>query len=175
MERIKEVFNVLFSEEQNPYFQVSEDNRIAIPFTILEGKPSFVKTIISMLFERESKIDVSFLKSYIPKGFKNPRSFENKTLHSTINIKNWEEHRITKMEFGDILIYVTVKDIMSEEIYNYILTLLKGKKDAYIGFYNDYYLMTVDTDEILIFARDTELIFPVKVLVDKTLDSRNKT
>lgn len=172
MDRIEEVFNVLFSDEQKPYFQVSEDNRIVIPFSNLEGKPSFVKTIISLLFDRDSKIDVSFLKYYIPKGFKKTRSFENKTLHNTINIKNWEERRITKEEFGDDLVYVTVKDILKEEIFKYILTLLKGKKDAYIAFYNDDYLLTIDSDEILIIVKDKELIAPVKVLVDETLDSR---
>ncbi|KRF65058.1 hypothetical protein ASG99_02375 [Bacillus sp. Soil768D1] len=58
-----------------------------------------------------------------------------------IEIKNWKEYYLMEKEFGDTLIYVSIKDIKPDEVFKYILTLLNGKRDAYIVFYNDDYLI----------------------------------
>ncbi|KON67012.1 hypothetical protein AKG34_23830 [Peribacillus butanolivorans] len=52
-----------------------------------------------------------------------------------IEINNWKEYYLVEKEFGDTLIYVSIKDIKPDEVIKYIMTLLNGKRDAYIGFY----------------------------------------
>ncbi|MCO0599182.1 hypothetical protein NGI46_17365 [Peribacillus butanolivorans] len=49
-----------------------------------------------------------------------------------IEINNWKEYYLVEKEFGDTLIYVSIKP---DEVIKYIMTLLNGKRDAYIGFY----------------------------------------
>lgn len=132
---------------------------------MLKEEPLKIKRIISILFERESKIDVSFLNSYVPNGKKIPRYFHKRSLHNTIDIRNWKEYHITDAEFGDTKIFVTIEAINSKEVGKYIQTLLKGKKDLYIGFYNDEYLMTIDTDEMIIIAKSSNLLIPIMELV----------
>ncbi|MFU2017739.1 hypothetical protein ACM6Q7_22195 [Peribacillus butanolivorans] len=51
-----------------------------------------------------------------------------------IEINNWKEYYLVEKEFGDTLIYVSIKDIKPDEVIKYIMTLLNGKRDAYIGF-----------------------------------------
>ncbi|MFD4816458.1 hypothetical protein [Peribacillus butanolivorans] len=51
-----------------------------------------------------------------------------------IEINNWKEYYLVEKEFDDTLIYVSIKAIKPDEVIKYIMTLLNGKRDAYIGF-----------------------------------------
>ncbi|MGH2317974.1 hypothetical protein ACRC6Q_09400 [Planococcus sp. SE5232] len=157
MERIEKEFSVVFSAEQSPYFQVNEERRLAISFNQIKGKASFQQAFIRLLFGDESRIDVTFFKSYSSDNSKRFTCFEKKALHQTIRIRNWREDLVLKQDHDDFrLSYATVQDIAPSDVLAYIRSIARGKKPSYIGFYNNRYLLTVDTDEFIVISKDSK-------------------
>lgn len=156
MERIEKEFSVVFSAEQSPYFQVEEARRFAFTFNQAKGRPSFQKQLIEMLFGDASRIDLLFLKSYVPGSNKRPRSFEKRALHQAFFIRNWREYVVFKQELDVCLIYVEVQDITPLDVFAYIRSIARGKKPSFIGFYNNRFLLTVDDDEFIVISKSSE-------------------
>ncbi|GKV68379.1 hypothetical protein NCCP2716_08770 [Sporosarcina sp. NCCP-2716] len=167
MERIKKNFGIAFHSEQMPFFQIAEGRKLCIPLELLQQKPLLAKHLVAGLFKRDSKIDVSFLKSYIPHGHTTSRYDVKISLHHTIDIRNWKEQEFEKDYFKDILRYITIEDVKSDEVYRYLLSLLRGKKAMYVGFYNDDYFMQANSDEVVIISRHDELIPPIQELLEQ--------
>lgn len=169
MERIRKEFNIVFSGEQSPYFQVNEDKRLALPLSFFKERPAYIKQLIWFVFDRNSKIDTTFLKFYIPYNFKKPRFYEKYSLHKSITIKNWEETLVKREDSDAALAFVTVRNLLVDEVHNYFRSILKGKRNSFIGFYNDEFLMMIDSDEVILLAKNSESIRQIHLLSKKFL------
>lgn len=156
MERIEKEFSVLFSAEQSPYFQVEEERRLSFSFNQAKGKASFQQAFIEFLFGEQSRIDLAFLKSYTLGKNNRFVSFEKKSLHQTIRIRNWREDLVLKQDQESRLSYVTIQDIAPLDVLAYIRSIARGEKPSYIGFYNNRYLLMVDDDEFVVISKSPE-------------------
>lgn len=167
MKRIEEQFRILFSAEQSPYFQAEEKRRMAIQHQEIEANAGYLQRIISSLFDEDSRIDLTFLKSYMPYGFKKPRCFEKQALHQAFVIRNWKEEYIDRQETEAVLYYATVKSVSSEEVFQYVKGIIQGKKPSFIAFYNDRYMLDVNSDEVVIIAKSKEDIHALRKFLQK--------
>ncbi|MDN7227958.1 hypothetical protein QWY15_11675 [Planococcus sp. N064] len=167
MKRIEEQFGILFSAEQSPYFQAEEEHRMVIQHQELKERAGLVQRTSTFLFAEDSRIDMTFLKSYMPHGFKKPRCFEKQALHRAFVIRNWKEEYIDRQESEAILHYATVKSVSSEEVFQYVKGILKGKQPSLIAFYNDRYMLEVNSDEVVIIAKNKEDINVLKKFLQK--------
>ncbi|TWT09329.1 hypothetical protein [Planomicrobium sp. CPCC 101079] len=158
MKRMETEFNVLFSDEKSPYFQVEARKRMAIPFRKLKGRPMVQKNLVLQLFGGASRIDLTFFKLYQPSRSKKAIPFEKKSLHKSFRIKNWKEHYVAGQDMETTLTYVTITGVAPDEISAYIRSLSRGKSPSLISFYNDQYMMTVDDDEFVVIAKSNEEI-----------------
>lgn len=165
MERIEQEFSILFSDEQSPYFQVDSTLRWAFPFQKLRGKPSAQKSFIKVLFTGHGQIDLTFLKSYANGASKHFRSFEKHSLHQVIHIQNWREDVIRKEDDTAHLSYVTMQNIAVREVLAYIKSIARGKRPAFIAFYNDRYLLMVDDEECVVISRIEEDLNAAKSMI----------
>ena len=100
MDRIEENFNIKLFDDLTPYIQAAEEKRIYLFTNSFEGKKSSLIKLVKFLFDSESKIDTSFLKAYIPNGFRKPIRTEKQVLHGAIQLNNWKEFYYTEIEFG---------------------------------------------------------------------------
>lgn len=170
MKRIENNFNIVFSDEQSPYFQAEDTKRLVFPLQVLKKKPSFLNRLIFLLFDDSSQIDLTFFNSYTAENSSRPRYFTKQSLHKTISIRNWEEHQVRKPDSGEIMSFVTLKNIAATEIKRYTRALLKGKGASYVGFYNDHYLMLVDDDEVVIIVKHIERLVEIKICLQEVED-----
>lgn len=167
MKRIEEQFGILFSAEQSPYFQAQEERRMVILHQELKECAGFMQRIITFLFEEDSRIDLTFLKSYMPYGFKKPRFFEKQALHQSFVIRNWKEEYLDRQETEAVLHYATVKSVSSEEVFQYVKGIIIGKQPSLIAFYNDHYMLDVKSDEVVIIAKNKEDIHALRKFLQK--------
>lgn len=163
--RIEENFNIKLYDDLTPYIQADEEKRMYLFTNSFEGKKSSLIKLVEFLFDSESNIDTSFLKAYIPNGFRKPIRTEKQVLHGAIQVNNWKEYYYTEIEFETTLIFATVEDIKSSEVIEYIRSIMDGKKETLISFYNDYYFITVDADEINIIVKDIDLLKELKLFL----------
>lgn len=162
MKRLKKNFNVNFTAQQPPFFQVSEKRKMIIPFGVFRHSPSLLKNVISHLFKGNSQIDATFLYSHIPNGQTKSRRFAKGSLRRSFTISNWNEYSKITEEFRDTLLYVTIEDVKMGEVVHYANSLLRKKKNLYIAFYNNSYYLQIDHDELVIIAISNELAGSLK-------------
>ncbi|MCM3612689.1 hypothetical protein M4S82_15695 [Planococcus sp. MERTA32b] len=67
------------------------------------------------------------------------------------------------------LAFVTVRNLLVDEVYKYFRSILKGKRNSFIGFYNDEFLMMIDSDEVILIAKNSESIRQIHLLSKKFL------
>ncbi|AST94645.1 hypothetical protein [Shouchella clausii] len=165
MERIQNTFGITFYADEAPIFQIDSKRQLVIQTDAFKGKPTRLRKLTSFMFDRSSVIDVIFLKSYLPLGFKKPIITTN-ILHNTVKVKNWKEFHHKEETFGMTRNFVIVTDVKAHEVYNYSRAIIKGKRPSFIAFYNDEYFYGINDDELSIISRTPTHIEELKSYLD---------
>ncbi len=139
-----------------PFFQVHPDNRIR--FDIYEIALADFKSIINEVFPERKDINAIFISAYI---FNGKRRSAKSRVGRTFQLNNWNEY-IAAKDKNNAVVYASVKNLSSSDVYNYCLSIRKGGRPAYISFYSNDYLLYVSTDVIDIISNDSMNIAKLK-------------
>ncbi|MEE6134466.1 hypothetical protein CHN50_09710 [Priestia aryabhattai] len=139
-----------------PFFQVHQNNRIR--FDLYELSLADFKSIINEVFPERKDINAIFISAYI---FNGKRRSAKSRVGLTFQLNNWKEY-IVGEDKNNAVVYASIKNLSSNDIYNYCLSIRKGGRPAYISFYSNDYLLYVSTDVIDIVSNDTMNIAKLK-------------
>ncbi|WP_349730080.1 hypothetical protein [Peribacillus frigoritolerans] len=156
MERIKQ-FNVNFNDDETPFFQVDTNHRIRFGMDEISG--SLLAAILKDVFKANEKIDMSFIIGNIRN---NKRHLEKNRIGKSIKIKSWKETIVKDEDLDVEIIYATVKNVNSLDVYKYCKKVHQGQREAYIVFYNDRFLTYVNNDVFDIISNDSNLVRELK-------------
>lgn len=124
--------------------------------------------MIVFLFGGDSRLDLTFFKSYAAANSHRFCGFEKQSLHGAVDIRNWREQVVLKQEDNARLVFVTIQDISKYEVLAYIQSIARGKRPSFIAFYNDRYLLTVDDEECVVISKNREDLHAVRNLILQT-------
>ncbi|QWH20488.1 phosphatase [Bacillus mycoides] len=162
MERMK-ILNVNFDDMRaTPFFQVEVKNRIRFDTELFEGNLRKLRGILTELFKSPDAIDISFTSGYITYG-KSKRINEKTKIGRFMKIKNWTETQVDDDDLKSTIIFTTIKGVHKDEVYKYCKYIVNGGQQAYISFYNDTYLLYINSDVIDIISADASLIEKLKL------------
>jgi len=161
VERMK-ALKVNFEDmRETPFFQVQTNYRIRFGTELIENNLKLLREILSGIFIENDRIDVSFISGYIAYD-KSKRTYEKTRIGKFVEIKNWEETKITEDGLESTVIFTTIKGLHKDEVYKYCKYIVNGGQQAYICFYNGTYLLYINSDVIDIISVDTSLIKKLK-------------
>ncbi|MGE7185351.1 hypothetical protein ACQKKK_15495 [Peribacillus sp. NPDC006672] len=164
MERIQQ-FNVNFKDDETPFFQVDTNHRIRFGMDEISG--ILLKTILKDVFKTNEKVDMSFIIGNITN---NKRHLEKNRIGKSIKIKNWKETIVNDEDLDAEIIYATVKDVNSLDVYNYCKKVHQGHREAYIVFYTERFLTYVNNDVLDIISNDSNLVRELKDKYEKHIN-----
>lgn len=162
-------FNVDFYNLDNtPYYQVSGNFRLRVLSDTFHKKNELLlKELIFLIFNKESRIDSTFISGYIVNG---KRRREKVGLGKIFKLKNWKEIIVKDEVFGEEVIFATVKGLDRYNIYKYCLKVTSGyMNSAYIIFYNDSFMLYLSSDVLDIISHDDKLINDLKLKLPKEI------
>lgn len=139
-----------------PFFQVHQNNRIR--FDLYEISLADFKSIINEVFQERKDINAIFISQYI---FNGKRQSAKSKVGRILQLNNWQEHVVAEDE-NNAVVYASIKKLSSIDVYNYCLSIRKGRRPAYISFYSNDYLLYVSTDVIDVISNDTTNVAKLK-------------
>ncbi len=151
-------FNVNFDcNKETPFFQVQEEYRIR--FDIESLNSDIIRSIIEEIFSEKEDINAIFVSEYI---FNKKRISAKTKIGQIINLKNWKESIVFEDKEDDGVVYASIKNLSTLDVYNYCFNIKKGFKESYISFYSDTSLIYVSSSVIDIISNDLSNIINLK-------------
>ncbi|WP_404430836.1 Imm64 family immunity protein [Sutcliffiella horikoshii] len=144
------------NQPSTPYFQVGVTQRIRFAMATLQEKPGLLKKIFeNMKFDREAKVDCTFLSAYETDGYKRSLKLG---LGRRFNITNWRENSIWNDDLECTCLYTTITNVSTDSLYSYILAFSRGyQRELYSCFYNKEYLIYVNGDVLDIVSSENNI------------------
>lgn len=153
-----EQFNVDFDcNEMTPFFQSEPNNRIRFDIDKL-GK-NMMQDIINKIYDKNEEIEMIFISEYITSG---KRISSNSKIGKVITIRNWEEFPSLDEEPNVGAVYVKVKRLDRNNVFDYCFAIKRGHREAYISFFSDTFLLYVSSDVIDIISNNESEISKLK-------------
>ncbi len=162
MERIKKIKVNFEDMSATPFFQVQTNYRIRFGKESIENNLKLLREILGEIFKENDRIDVSFISGYIAYD-KSKRTYEKTRIGKFVEIQNCKETQITDDDLENTVIFTTIKGVHKDEVYKYCKYVVNGGQQAYISFYNDTYLLYINSDVIDIISADASLIEKLKL------------
>lgn len=116
-----------------------------------------LKASLTKSFRRKD-INAIFISQYI---FNGKRQSAKSKVGRILQLNNWQEHVVAEDE-NNAVVYASIKKLSSIDVYNYCLSIRKGRRPAYISFYSNDYLLYVSTDVIDVISNDTTNVAKLK-------------
>ncbi|MCK1988640.1 hypothetical protein MPH48_11055 [Lysinibacillus fusiformis] len=154
-----------------PFFQVGEKNRIRFGMDVFEGNAKTLKKIIDFLFVRNEEIESSFIIGDIS-NLNNKIRYNKIGLNKFLKINNWKETSVVNDDLKCTIVFASVKNINKNDVFSYCKSIVLGRSQSYIMFYNDTFLLYVSSDVLDIISKEEDNIDTLKINYSDIYDKR---
>jgi len=147
-------FPIDFTAGITPFFQVKDSERIRFSITELQDNPGALKRVFNHLFIWDESLESIFISGYETKhGMRR----EKLGLGDIFRITNWKTQKKWNDDLEAYVIYTQMSRLKSSDVYKYILKLMRGGRHLYISFYNEEYLLYVNSDVLDIVSDESRI------------------
>ncbi len=147
-------FPIDFTAGITPFFQVKDSERIRFGMAEFQHNPGSLKQVFDYMFDWNEKLECIFIS-----GYETDRGIQRVKLGlgNMFSITNWKNHKKWNEELSAHVIYTQVSSLKSSDIYKYFLKLMYGGRHLYISFYNEEYLLYVNSDVLDIISDESRI------------------